>query len=65
MGIFVFADQEPPRIGDTFVETFAGLFVEEGCLRFLKAIKCVGCERVLGFVGVDEQGFFAVLEFDV
>jgi hypothetical protein len=34
-------------------------------LRFFQTVECVRRERVLGFVGVDEEGFFAVLEFDV
>lgn len=61
----MFADEQTPRIGDTFIEAFAGLFVEECCLRLFQTVECVRCERVLGFVGVDEEGFFAVLEFDV
>lgn len=61
----MFADQEPSRIGDTFIETLAGFFIEEGGLCLFQAVKCVGSQRVLGFVGVDEEGFFAVLEFDV
>jgi hypothetical protein len=61
----VFADKQPSRIGDAFIEAFASFFVEESCLRFFQAIERVWCEGVLGFVGVYEEGFFAVLEFDV
>jgi hypothetical protein len=61
----VFADKQPSRIGDTFIKTFASFFVEESCLCLFQAVECVRCERVLGFVGVDEEGLFAVLEFDV
>lgn len=61
----MFADKQASRIGDTFIETFASFFVEESCLRFFQTVECVWCERVLRFVGMDEEGFFAVLEFDV
>jgi len=41
------------------------LFVHELHLGLFEAVKGFGCERVLGLVGMDEEGFFAVDVFDV
>ena len=43
----------------------AFFLVEEGGLGFFEAVEGVGGARVGGFVGVDEEGRFAVLDFYV
>lgn len=59
------ADDQASRICDAFVEEVALLLVEEGLLGFCETVEGVGCGRVGGFVGMDEEGFGAVAFLDV
>lgn len=64
-GPLVLADEQHAGVGDGFVEALAVLLVHELGLGFFEAVEGVGRARVLCFIGMDEEGLFAVGEFDV
>ena len=58
-------NEESAGVCDTLVEVCALGFVEEGGLGFVETVECVGGRGIGCFVGVDEEGFLAVLDFYV
>lgn len=64
-GPLVLADEQHAGVGDGFVETLAVLLVHELGLGLFEAVEGVGRARVLCFIGMDEEGLFAVADFDV
>lgn len=64
-GPLVLADEQHAGVGDGFVEALAVLLVHELGLGLFEAVEGVGRARVLCFIGMDEEGLFAVGEFDV
>jgi hypothetical protein len=61
----VLADQESSRVGNTLVQVSALLLVQKSSLRFVELVEGIGRSGVLGFIGVNEEGLLAVLDFDV
>jgi hypothetical protein len=61
----VLPNQQRASVGDTFVEVLALRLVEQGGLGFLEAVEGIGRRGVFGLVGMDEEGFLAVLDLDV
>lgn len=59
------ADQQPARVRDALVQVRPVLFIQERDLRFVEAVKGIRRSRVGGLVRMDEEGLFAVLDFDV
>ena len=59
------SNQQGPGVCYAFVEVSALLLIEEGYLGFLKTVECIGCGGVGGLVWMDQEGLFAVLDFDV
>lgn len=64
-GPFIVAEEEHTCVGDGFIEALAMLLVHKLCLGFLEAVEGVGCERVLCFIGMNEERFLAVGDLDV
>ena len=60
---FALPEQERARVRDAFVQVRARARVQERHLRFFQSVEGAGRERVGAFVGMDEEGEGAVLDF--
>lgn len=54
-GELLLAHEQHAGIGYALVELGAQFLVEQHGLRFLEAVEGIGCERILGFIGMDEE----------
>jgi len=64
-GELLLAHEQHAGIGYAFVELGAQFLVEQHGLRFLEAVEGIWRERVLGLVGMDEEGLGAVYFLDI
>ena len=64
-GVFVLPHQQLACVGDGFIKDLAGVVVRELRLRLFEPVECFGGRGVGCLVWMDEEGLFAVLEFDV
>ena len=63
--VLVLPDEQGARVRYALVQMFTLRLVEQGGLGLFEAVEGVGRRRVSGFVWMDQEGLFAVLDLDV